>query len=190
MRNPAVLINSGVNKLHQRIKRYVLNHTRNIDIDKSCTIHTTAHFSLHLGGSIRIGEDTEVLNNVILATHGGNIKIGKRCSINPFTVIYGHGDTLIGNDVLIAGHCMVIPANHKFNTKDTPINRQGLSNVGIIIEDNVWIGHGCSILDGVNIASGCVIAAGSVVTSATDRDSVYAGIPARKIRSRGSKVNK
>ncbi len=166
--------------LHYRI----VTLSTEIVIHKSCKIHLGFLFRLNLGGSIEIGEETEILTGVILATHGGRIKIGKRCSINPYTIIYGHGNTIIGDDVLIAGHCMIIPSNHIFMELDVPINKQGLSQKGIIIEDDVWIGCGCSIHDGVTIKKGSIIAAGAVVRKDTEEYSVNAGVPSKLIKYR------
>lgn len=124
------------------------------------------------------------MDGVLVLTYGGNIRIGRQCSINPYTVIYGHGNTTIGDNVLIAGGCMIIPSNHTFSRLDIPINQQGNTARGIVIEDNVWIGHGCSILDGVTIGEGSVVAAGSVVTRSTPPRVVVAGIPAKVVKNR------
>lgn len=64
------------------------------------------------------------------------------------------------------------------------ICKQGLLNRGIVIKDDVWIGTGVRVLDGVVIATGCIIGAGSVVTHSTESYGIYVGIPARKIKSR------
>lgn len=137
------------------------------------------------GGNIVIGEHNELLQGVILMTYGGLIKIGNNCSVNPYTIIYGHGKgVIIGDNVLIAGHCMLIPSNHIFSNKNTPITNQGEISEGIVIEDDVWLGSGVKILDGVTVARGTVIAAGSVVNKNTDSYSVYAGVPAKKIKDR------
>ena len=52
----------------------------------------------------------------------------------------------------------------------------------IIIEDEVWIGANVTILPGVRIGKCSVIGAGSVVTKDVEEYSIYAGVPARKIR--------
>lgn len=136
-------------------------------------------------GTISIGKNTEIFHGVILMSfYDGDIIIGDNCSINPYSIIYGVGKTTIGNHVLIAGHCMIIPNNHIFSRKDLPIAKQGNSYKGITIEDDVWIGHGCSILDGVTIGKGSVIAAGSVVTKSIKRYSIVGGVPAKIIKTR------
>jgi acetyltransferase-like isoleucine patch superfamily enzyme len=55
---------------------------------------------------------------------------------------------------------------------------------GITIEDDVWIGFGAVVLDGVHIGSGAVIGAGSVVTRDVPAQAVVAGSPARVLKYR------
>lgn len=120
----------------------------------------------------------------MLFTYGGDISIGKKCSINPYTIIYGHGNTKIGDNVLIAGQCMIIPSSHQFSDVRKSINTQGLTYKGIVIEDDVLISHGCSVLDGVTIGTGSVIGAGSVVNRSVPPFSICAGVPAKVISKR------
>ncbi|MBS1917789.1 MAG: acyltransferase [Bacteroidetes bacterium] len=118
-------------------------------------------------------------------TYGGSITVGDCCSINPYTIIYGHGKGVsIGSHVLIAGHCIIIPANHEFNRRDKYIREQGISSRGIIIEDDVWIAGGCQILDGVTIGRGAIIASGSVVNKSVPPYAVYGGVPAKLLKMR------
>ena len=39
------------------------------------------------------------------------------------------------------------------------------------------------VLPGVTIGEGCIMGAGAVITQDTEPDSVYLGVPARKVRS-------
>ena len=52
------------------------------------------------------------------------------------------------------------------------------------IGNDVWIGFGSIIMGGVNVAAGTIVAAGSVVTHDTEPYSIYAGVPAKKIKNR------
>ncbi len=54
----------------------------------------------------------------------------------------------------------------------------------VIIEADVWIGTGVTILSGVRLGVGSVVAAGAVVTKDVEPYSVVGGVPARKIKSR------
>lgn len=52
----------------------------------------------------------------------------------------------------------------------------------IIIEDNAWIGTNVTIMPGVTVGRCSIIGAGSIVFDNVDPFSIYAGIPAKKIR--------
>lgn len=155
-----------------------------VNLHPSVRVYPNVVTETNYGGSITVGKNTELLYGVLLMTYGGNITIGERCSINPYTVLYGHGNLTIGNDVLIAGHCLIIPANHQFEDRNIPINLQGESKKGIVIADNVWIGSGCRILDGVRIGQGAIIAAGAVVNKDVPAFSIIGGVPAKILKNR------
>lgn len=141
-------------------------------------------FDLRLGGEIIVGKNTVLSEGVILESHGGRIVIGENCSINPYCVLYGHGGLNIGNYVRIATHSVFIPSNHNFIDKNVLIHHQGSTSIGISINDDVWIGCGCRILDGISIGRGVVVGAGSVVSKSLDPYGVYVGVPTKKINYR------
>ncbi len=160
--------------------------SKNKDIYCHSTVRKEDNVVLNtsFGGTITIGKDTHLLYGVLIMTYGGNIEIGERCSINPYSILYGHGNLKIGNDVLIAAHTIIIPANHVFDNVEKPINIQGISAKGITIEDNVWIGAGCKILDGVTIGKGAIIAAGAVVNKNVPPYTIVGGVPAKELKKR------
>ena len=53
----------------------------------------------------------------------------------------------------------------------------------VTIKKNVFIGAGSTILPGVTIGEGSVIGAGSVVSCSVPEGEIWAGCPARRIRS-------
>ncbi len=59
--------------------------------------------------------------------------------------------------------------------------------IRIDIGNDVWIGEGVSILEGVRIGDGAIIGAASLVNKDIEPYGVYAGVPARKLRSRFDK---
>ena len=113
----------------------------------------------------------------------GDVVIGPGSVINSGCVLYtGHG-IAIGADVLIAANCTLAPTNHQYSDRTRPIRTQGFmpSRGGIVIEDDVWIGANCVLLDGAIIRTGAIVAAGAVVRDERPAFSISAGAPAKTI---------
>ncbi|AHK45162.1 acyltransferase [Ensifer sp. T173] len=154
--------------------------------------HLTARISdlADLEASVRgskyvIGENSVIDSFVKFKPAGGSgdIVIGRNCTINSGCVFYsGHGIT-IGDNVLIAANCTLAPVNHEFRDKSRPIREQGFqeSRGGIVIEDDVWLGANCVLLDGTILRKGCVIAAGSIVRGTVEAYSITGGNPLRTL---------
>lgn len=135
-------------------------------------------------GSITIRDGSIIREGALLQTYGGHISIGTSTTINPYCVIQGNGGVTIGNDTLIAAHVQIFSANHVFLDVGKRIRAQGETRKGVWIGNDVWIGAGAIILDGVTIGDHAVIAAGSVVGKDVAEWELVGGVPARLIRSR------
>jgi acetyltransferase-like isoleucine patch superfamily enzyme len=61
---------------------------------------------------------------------------------------------------------------------------QPLTKKGIAVGQDVWIGAGCKVLDGVHIGNGAVIGAGSVVTKDIGAFVIAVGTPAKAVGTR------
>jgi len=133
---------------------------------------------------IKIGAGSVIRPYAHIYSWGGFVEIGDCCSVNPFTVLYGTGGIRIGNWVRIAAHNVIVASSHQFDSLEVPIGKQGFTATGITIEDDVWIGAGCCVLDGVRIGKGAVVAANSVVRGDVAPYEIVAGAPARSIGSR------
>jgi acetyltransferase-like isoleucine patch superfamily enzyme len=109
----------------------------------------------------------------------GDVLIGEHSTINSGCVLYsGHG-IRIGDHVAIAANTTLAPVNHAFDDRARRIDEQGFlpSRGGIVIEDDVWIGANCVLLDGAVLRRGCVIGAGSLVRGEVAPYTVHAGNP-------------
>ena len=53
----------------------------------------------------------------------------------------------------------------------------------IDIGSNVFVGAHCTILPGTQVADDVIIGAGSVVKGVLEGNSIYAGVPCKKLRS-------
>lgn len=140
------------------------------------------------GSRIVVGDGTVIDSFVKFKPAGGSgdIIIGHRNVINSGCVFYSGNGVVIGNDVAIAANCTFAPVNHAFQQKDILIRDQrfALGKGGIIIEDDVWIGAGCVLLDGAILRKGCVIGAMSLVRGEVPAYSIQAGNPLRQMGMR------
>lgn len=93
----------------------------------------------------------------------------------------------IGHFVMFASNVAIIGGDHRFDVVGVPTRfsgRDGLEELLTVIEDDVWVGHGATILAGTRIGRGAVIAAGAVVTKDVPPYAVVAGVPAKLLRYR------
>jgi acetyltransferase-like isoleucine patch superfamily enzyme len=113
---------------------------------------------------------------------GGEIRVGRNVFINQNCTFYDLGGLLIGDNVMIGPNVSLITASHPLE----PSRRRGVT-IGkrIVIERNVWIAAGATVIGGVTVGENSVVAAGSVVTRDVPPNSLAGGNPARVIRALG-----
>lgn len=136
---------------------------------------------------IEVKNEVFIGRNSILSCKGGNIILEDRANIGFNCEIFSSNNVRIGEDTLIAAYSYVIGGgNYKLDNIKIPINRQPdfEGKGGVTLENNVWIGAHCMILDGVKIGTGSVVAAGAVVNKDVPEMSIVAGIPAKVIKER------
>lgn len=73
-----------------------------------------------------------------------------------------------------------------FKVKVMGEQAEAFSKGDIIVNDDVWIGYGATIMSGVHIGQGAVIAAGAVVAKDVPPYAVVGGVPAKVIKYRFS----
>lgn len=112
----------------------------------------------YIGKEVEIGEGTVVAPGSILSAR---IKVGRHVLIN------------IGSTV-----------SHDTNIKDFVTIGPNVSIAGnVTIGEGAFIGIGATISNGISIARGAVVGAGAVLLEdITEENSVYVGVPAKKIR--------
>ena len=117
-------------------------------------------------GRINLKEEVRLDYGVyVRSEREGDVEIGARTYLGPYTCVGGPGPIKIGSDCMIGSHACVYGNNHNFEDITHRINEQGTTCKGIVIEDDCWLGAGVKVLDGVTIGEGSVIGAGAVVTS-------------------------
>lgn len=118
-------------------------------------------------------------------TNPQNIYVGNKSFINGGMILASkNAKIIIGQNCMISHNVHIRTDEHKYQDSNVFMHDQGMIEKDIIIGNDVWIGFGVQIMSGVTINDGVVIGAGSIVTSDCDSYSVYAGVPARKIKER------
>lgn len=137
-------------------------------------------------GSVELGARVRLHREVIIETGGGgSLMIGDETNVQPRCQFSAYqGSIRIGRGVSIAPYCAFYPYDHGV-APDMSIRKQPLrSRGGIVIEDEAWLGVGVIVLDGVCIGQGAVIGAGSVVAHDVPAGAVVHGVPARVLMLR------
>ena len=148
------------------------------------------------------------IRNKHYISFGKNLTTGRNCRIEAYskdyqkTLVFGDNieindnvhitaskSVIFGNNVLMASRIYISDTSHGSyvgNDHDTypdiiPKLRPLFCN-SVIIEDNVWIGEGVSILPGSIIGKGAIIGANSVVKGNIPSYSIAVGVPAKIIK--------
>jgi acetyltransferase-like isoleucine patch superfamily enzyme len=119
----------------------------------------------------------------LYSDQGINIRVGRNVFINQACMLMDIGGIDIGDDVMIGPRVSLLTAGHPL---DPGRRRKQIVAAPIVIERNVWLGAGATVLQGVTVGSDAVVAAGAVVTRDVPPRTLAAGVPARVLREIGA----
>ena len=171
-------------------RRVQIFHARHLHLGRSVTIEDDVRIDalsregVWLGDNVSIGRFTMIEATGLLRLLGKGVRIGANSNLGDYNYVGGVGGVTIGENVLIGQFVSFHPQNHVIDDPNRPIKEQGTTEVGIVVEDDVWIGARVTVLDGVHIGRGAVIASGAVVTRDVPPYAVVGGVPARVIKWR------
>jgi maltose O-acetyltransferase len=130
--------------------------------------------------AVVVGENSYLRGRLLTYRHGGRITIGDWCYLGVRSEIWSMDSIRIGDRVLISHDVNIHDGTaHSQNTVERHAHFRKILETGhprakselpgvfsnpIVIEDDVWISFGVTILRGVRIGAGSVIAANSIVT--------------------------
>ena len=129
----------------------------------------------------RISVGNGTYGKIKVLTYGGensNLKIGSFCSIADETVFLLGGEHAYNK-------LSTFPFKAKYLNKSESITKGH-----IVINDDVWIGYGSTILSGVKIGKGSIIGAKSVVSKDVPPYAIYCGNRIVKYRFSENIINK
>jgi acetyltransferase-like isoleucine patch superfamily enzyme len=139
------------------------------------------------GGIVELAPDVHIHRGTLVEVdNGGSISISEYTYIQAHCNLYAYaGNIRIGSHVLIAPKCGLFSYQHRTDDPTKAMHRQGFVSKGdIVVEDDVWLGTGAKVMDGIRIGRGAIVGAGAVVTHDVPPYTVVAGVPARVIRKR------
>lgn len=189
--------------------RYVLEHINLLKIKRKVTHAGTLKVNrhacvVHLNGAKSeniICDDNVLLKGSLFVSSQGVIRIRSNSSIRNGCIIYCAHEINIGKNVIFADHVIVSDTNHH---PVSPQKRLAMINSGwgsdlwnwehaesapVNIGDNVWLGQYCRILKGVTIGENSIIASNAVVTKDVPSNCIFAGNPAKIVKSNLGKDN-
>ena len=168
-------------------RNVVIRHPSSIHIHDNVTIDDNS--LLDGRGDSNAGlvlQDGVIINrNCMLQAKSGSIRIGKRSSFGSNSVIISMSGVDIGDSVLAAGNVYISAGAYRMDDTSKAVMDQVAYSTGpISIGDNVWIGTGAIIMDGVTIGKNAVIGAAAVVNKDVPENAIVAGIPAKVLKMR------
>lgn len=114
---------------------------------------------------------------------GSRIALGDHVYANTGLTVIDDTFVTIGSHVMLGPRVTISAASHPV---DPELRRQAYQyDLPVVLEENVWVGAGATILPGVTIGKNSVIGAGSVVDRDIPPDVVAAGVPCRVLREIG-----
>ena len=139
---------------------------------------------------IRLGDDVMLANNTMISCKQGTVRIGNHVGLGAQTIVQSTNGcpVVIGDDAIVGPRCYIVGGgSYHIDRSDVPIREQGIvPDGGCVVENDVWLGAAVNVLGGVTVKTGAVVAAGAVVTRDLEPNSINAGVPARKLKSRFS----
>lgn len=129
-----------------------------------------------------VGKNVNIEKN---ATICSEVSIGDNSGVG-INAIIPNGVT-IGENVMMGQDCIIYTTNHEHSSIEIPMCQQGMTERRpVTIGNDVWIGARVIILPGVKIGNGSIIGAGAVVTKDVPDYVIFAGNPAKVVKSRCS----
>ncbi len=133
---------------------------------------------------IDVGDGAFLGRGTILSCKDGDIALGAHANLGFHCEIFSGSSVVVGRHALFAAYVYLVGGGHAFDDAGLPIIEQRRVSRGITLGDDVWLGTGAKVLDGVRIGSHAIVGANAVVTGDLPERAVATGVPARVQRLR------
>ncbi|MDD3082067.1 MAG: acyltransferase [Desulfobacterales bacterium] len=143
--------------------------------------------------NIRMGNHVRIDDFCVISAGEGGVDIGDHIHIAVFSSIQGAGRVSLSDFCNLSSRVSVYSSNDDYSgdsmTNPTVPDRfKNVKHADVFLGKHVIVGSNSVILPGVVIGQGAAIGALSLVNSDCDSFCVYAGVPAKKIKTRSSRL--
>ena len=152
-----------------------------VRIGRGVHVHPGVYLAAHDGGTITVGDNTELAARATVIAEGGHLTVGANSHVGIGAVLIARGEIAIGPDALISQYVAIRDHDHGI-APGTPYRAQPQPVAPVRIGANVWLGTKATVLKGVQIGDDCVVGANAVVTRDLPAGTLAIGVPARPIR--------
>jgi acetyltransferase-like isoleucine patch superfamily enzyme len=164
----------------------VLRHPHKVRLGDGVTVDDlvvldakgTSNRGIDVGRGVFLGRGT------ILSCKDGDISIGDHGNFGFHCEVFSGSSVTVGRHGLFAAQSYLVGGGHEFEHEALAVIDQPRSSRGIALGDNVWLGAGAKVLDGVRIGRDVVVGANAVVNADLPDGAIAAGVPARVLRHR------
>ncbi|MCH5427901.1 acyltransferase [Lactococcus lactis] len=163
-----------------RMKQKIYTGSK-VRFEDGCQIMALSSEGFHFGNNVKIGPNSKMMSGSIHKL-GKGVSIGNNCFFSDYTFFGAAGGIKIGDNIISGQNVRFHSENHNFLDNNKLIREQGVSNIGIELGDDIWIGAGAVFLDGSKIGNHCVVAANAVVQKEFPDNCVIGGVPAKLLK--------
>lgn len=158
--NNLIIIKENTRLINSKLD--IREYGNKLVIENECELKNSLLFFQNINSNIFIDKNTTCEGMKLISTEPFDIKIGKNC--------------ILSYDIEIRN----TDSHEIFSMLNGKRINEGKE---VIIEDKVWIGTRCVILKGSIVEKGAILGAGSILSGRVESNSIYAGIPAKKIKN-------
>lgn len=152
-----------------------------VSLQDEVVINALSQNGIVLEDNVSIGKRSMIKTSGSLTAVGKGFRMGHDSAMGNDCFIGAAGGVEIGAYVAIGQNVRFHSENHEFHDKSKKICEQGVTNKGIIVGDDCWIGAGAVLLDGVHIGRGAVIGANTLVNKDIPEYAIAVGNPAHVV---------
>jgi acetyltransferase-like isoleucine patch superfamily enzyme len=155
-----------------------------ITFEENCFVAPEANLFAEPGRAITVGAHSFIAADCFIH---GPVTLGEHVAINHQCSLDGAAQGIqIGNQSRLANNVKIYAFNHGMEPS-RPIAVQPTSSKGVMIGEDVWIGAGAGIVDGVTIGDHAIVGMNAMVTKDVPDWAIVAGNPATIIGDRRQK---